>query len=123
MMDATKPPASPLSAVPSTLDVPARSAPLEARQQPEAPRPAITLHIDRLLLDGLPLSRADGARLQVAMERELARLLGDGQLHQALSAGVALPVLRLSSIDLSRGMDPGQIGRALARVLHRGVAP
>ena len=51
---------------------------------------SIHLHIDRLVLEGLPLSPTDGPLLQAALESELTRLMGDG-LSPELAEGAAVP--------------------------------
>ena len=43
----------------------------------------IKLHIERLVLDGLPVTRSQGPLVQAAMEAELARLMAEGGLAGA----------------------------------------
>ncbi|HMG57287.1 MAG TPA: hypothetical protein VK601_27495 [Kofleriaceae bacterium] len=76
---------------------------------------AVSLHIERLVLDGLPLTAAQAARMQLALERELARLIagsGDAGAWDPAAAppatAVATPAVRW---DATR---PHQLGRALA---------
>ena len=77
-----------------------------------AQRP-IRLHIERLVVAGLPLTPAQAARLQAALERELARLLIHGGDPSAWSsAGAAVAAAPVVTWDASR---PYQLGRALAR--------
>lgn len=77
-------------------------------------RRAISLHIERLVVDGLPLTEAQAARLQASVERELARLIaerGDPGAWGGADAGrrgAPAPVVRW---DAAR---PHQLGRALA---------
>ena len=80
----------------------------------------IDLHIERLILDGLPLNRREGAVLQNALERELAQLLGQGGIHRL--TGGAVPQLPVPAIQLSPGGQPAQWGRQIARALHGGLA-
>jgi hypothetical protein len=79
----------------------------------------ITLHIEHLVLDGLPA--ADGARLRAAVEGELARLLASGGLRPDLAAGGAVARLAAPPIRLDRGGRPDAIGRAVARSVHAGI--
>ena len=37
----------------------------------------INVHIERLILDGLPVKGSDGSIIQAAVETELSRLLGE----------------------------------------------
>jgi hypothetical protein len=81
----------------------------------------LTLHIERLVLDGLPLSPAQGAALQSSLARELKHLLTTRGLENI--SGGAVPHLSVASIQLSRGSQPGQWGRQIARSLCDGLAP
>jgi len=94
-----------------------------APSQPEAqaPTPGVSLHIERLVLDGLPLAGNAGARLQTALSTELSRLLGEarGNLRQS----EALAFLHLHDVVLDAGRDPEQLGQQLARALVRGLVP
>ncbi len=82
-----------------------------------ARRPPISLHIERLVLDDLPLTAAQAARMQSGLERELARLIAEdgdvgawtaGAVRAAPPAATAAPAMRW---DATR---PYQLGRALA---------
>ncbi|MGK9169296.1 hypothetical protein KXR53_23480 [Inquilinus limosus] len=81
----------------------------------------IELHIERLVLDGLPVTAAEGPRVRAAVEAELARLLAAGGLGRDLAAGGALPRLSAPPIHLGRGERPDAIGRAVARSVHAGI--
>lgn len=45
-----------------------------------APRPTLHLHIERLVLDGLPFHGPDAALFQSGFEAELARLVREGDV-------------------------------------------
>ena len=81
----------------------------------------ITLHIERLILDGIAVPHRHRPIVQAAMEEELARLLAlDGlsidfqqsYVQQRLSAGV----LELKDTD-----EPATLGRNIARAVYRGI--
>ena len=79
-----------------------------------AERP-VALHIEHLVLDGLGLTRAQGALVQQAMERELARLAAQpdkGRWQAGALPGTAAPVLRLATTP-----QPARVGRDIARSL------
>jgi hypothetical protein len=62
----------------------------------------ITLHIDRLVLDGLPVQFLDGALLQVAVEKELRWLFAENGIPRDLQGGgnqahMLAPTLRLDA--------------------------
>jgi hypothetical protein len=81
----------------------------------------IHIHIERLVLDGLPVERRQRGVVQSALEAELARLLAGGGLSESLSAGVALPVLRAGHIQLAVPHDPAQIGGQIASAVYSGL--
>ncbi len=81
----------------------------------------IHLHIERLILDGLPVGPGQGARVQAAVEGELARLLAEGGLAPSLQAGGAVPGVRAPSIQLSGENNSAQLGQQIARAVYRGI--
>lgn len=80
----------------------------------------IKVHIERLVLDGLPVTRAQGPLVQAAVEAELSRLLSEGGLGHELAAGGAVPAVRADSIN-SAGKSPAQIGRQIAKSVYGGI--
>jgi hypothetical protein len=83
-------------------------------------RPSLSLHIERLVLDQLPLRRSEQGQVQAAAMTELELLLGRGVLQSELRQGISMPVLRLGDIRLRHGASPEQIGRQIAHALYRG---
>jgi hypothetical protein len=81
----------------------------------------MNIHIERLILDGLPVTRAQGVLVQAAVEAELGRLLAERGLAQSLQAGGALPSVRADSIHLGAGSTPIQIGAQIAQAVHSGI--
>ena len=80
----------------------------------------IKIHIERLVLDGLPVTRAKGPLVKAAVEAELSRLLSEGGLGSELAARGAVPSVRADGID-SVGKSPAQIGRQIARAVYGGI--
>ena len=80
----------------------------------------VDLHIERLVLDGVPLNRRQSVALKDALECELSRLLE----HRGLAsvAGISVPQLPVADIQLPPGSPPVQWGRQIARSLHAGIA-
>ncbi len=73
----------------------------------------INLHIERLILDGLPMTRSQGVLVQAAVEAELGHLLTTEGLSPGLRAGGAIPSLRGTSIQLTdRQQQSGSVGAA-----------
>lgn len=80
----------------------------------------INVHIERLVLDGLPLTRSQGPQVQAAVEAELSRLMSEGGLAPELASGGAVPSVRADGIK-SIGGSPAQIGRQIAKAVYEGV--
>lgn len=83
----------------------------------------IRLHIEHLVLEGLPVTRHQGTFVQEAVEAELARLLATGQLDpQLLTTGAAVPRLAAGTIQLTASVQPTQLGQQIAQALYEGVS-
>jgi hypothetical protein len=83
----------------------------------------INLYVERLVLDGLPITRSQGVLVQAAVEAELAQLLSDGGLASTLLSGGALPSVRAGAIQLTGESHPTQIGQQVARAVYGGLRP
>jgi hypothetical protein len=92
---------------------------------PERPilhsQPSVVLHIERLVLDGLPVSHGQSASVQAAVETELARLLS----QQGVSSSSAGALTRLAggSIQLTHKIQPAHLGHQIAAAVHTSLAP
>ncbi len=83
----------------------------------------INLHIERLVLDGLPVSRRDASRIQTAVESELVRLLTAGEITGLLQSGGALPSLRANTvISLGANTNTDTIGQQIARSVYGSIS-
>jgi hypothetical protein len=82
----------------------------------------IDVHIERLVLDGLPVTTAEGPHIRAALEGELARLLASGDVSRQFATGGALPRIDSPQIGLTPRQPPDAIGRAVARSVHAGIA-
>lgn len=80
----------------------------------------IHLHIERLILDGLPIERNQASHVQAAVEAELTRLLGDNGLAAALQAGGAIPSVRANEIQLGDS-NPTHMGNHIAQSVYSGI--
>ena len=81
----------------------------------------INVSIERLVFDGLPMSRSQEVLVQEAVETELARLFAEEGLSH-LSAG-AVPYLSANSIRVTRDSKPAQLGDQIARAIHGTLTP
>jgi hypothetical protein len=81
----------------------------------------ISVAIERLILDGVPLDAAGRPVLRAAVESELARLLAEGGLSSELRGGGAMPSLRAGGIQLEGQESPAQLGKQIARAVYKGM--
>ena len=81
----------------------------------------INLHIERLILDGLPLEARDSAVLRAAVEVELARLLSQNADISNRQTGDAMPSVRADAIQLTNETSPAQTGRQIAGSIYAGI--
>jgi hypothetical protein len=82
----------------------------------------INLHIERLVLDGLPVARHDAPLVQAAVEAELSRLLTARGLSPSLSQDGALPAVRGDSLQLASESSPSQLGTQIAQAVYGGLS-
>ena len=81
----------------------------------------ISLHIDRLILDGISISHAQRPLLQAAVEAELGRLLTEGGMGAEWQSGGAVPSVSTPAIQLSPEGNPTQWGHQIAQSVYRGI--
>ena len=79
--------------------------------------PRLIVHIERLVLEGLPLRSADGPLIQAALEAELTRLLTVRGLAPELAAGGATASLSPAAIGNPVRREPSALGSQVAHAL------
>jgi hypothetical protein len=84
-------------------------------------RPSIELHIEELLLHGLPLARGQRSDVQAAVETELVRLLTEQGLNRSVAG--ATPHFSAGSIQLTRNNQPSQLGHQIAQAIYGSLTP
>lgn len=77
----------------------------------------IELHIDRLVLDGFPLTAAQGAAVRAAVEAELSRILNERGLTGLASTQISSALG--STITASTAATP--FGQAIAHAAYAGL--
>jgi len=80
----------------------------------------VRVHIDRLIVDGPIMGRAERNRLAEALSRELGRLITENGLPLAMAGGLAVPVALGGPLN-GFPTDPGAYGRALAGAVYAGL--
>ncbi len=81
----------------------------------------VRLHIERLVLDGVPVGPGGAALVGEAVEAELTRLVAAEGLGPALLSGGAHPVLRGASLRTGASTGPRELGVDIARAVHSGL--
>lgn len=82
----------------------------------------INLHIERLVLEGLPLSSRHAPIVQLAVEQELTRLLRSNGIGPGLISGGAMPHAPGGNMQLATEASPRQMGTQIAQSVHEGLA-
>lgn len=80
----------------------------------------ISLHIDRLVLDGIHIAPGQRHLLEANVTTELTRLLNNGGLARNLVEGVALRRMSTSGIQIT-GNNPRQMGQQIAQSVYGGI--
>jgi len=81
----------------------------------------INLHIERLILDGVPFESRNRALLQTAIETELARLLTQNDAPSNWQSGGATPSVRADTIQIMPQNTPAQLGEQIAGGIYQGI--
>jgi hypothetical protein len=83
---------------------------------------SINLHIERLILEGLPASDTQRPLIGAAVETELVRLLATGGLGPSLQSSALWPSLPANAIQLIVN-EPAQVGQQIAQAIFKGIGP
>ena len=81
----------------------------------------VTLHIERLIVDGIDIASGQRHLLIAAVETELGRLLSEGGVAPQLTNGGALARIVSPAIQLKGGDGPAQLGRQIAGAVYGGI--
>lgn len=90
------------------------------------PRPryehsGVSFHIERLVLDNIPLESRQSVQLQTTVERELGRLIKRSGLSREFVAAGATPFIGTRGIELSSATNPRRLGNQIARAIYSGL--
>ena len=81
----------------------------------------INLHIERLVLEGLPVTSRQAPLVQSALQEELTRLLGLGPVAPQLMLGGAAPYARGGAVRFGGETGPQHLGTQIAQSVHEGL--
>ena len=79
----------------------------------------IHLHIERVVLDGVPVDQP--RILRRALQQELASRLMQGGLSPDLRSGGAVPSVRGGAVELGQGSPSARLGTQIAGAVYRGI--
>jgi hypothetical protein len=78
----------------------------------------INLHIERLILDGLPIGHGQGRFVKAAVEAELMRLIAEDGLNQDFLSEGAVPSVKAEGIQLKNDGSPAALGHQIAKAVY-----
>ena len=81
----------------------------------------LSIHIERLVLDGVNIMPGQRELLQAALEAELARLLATDGLSPDLASGGARPSLQAGSIQPASDGNPARLGQQIAQAVYSAI--
>jgi hypothetical protein len=81
----------------------------------------IRLHIERLVVDGFGLQRADGPTVKSAVQAELVHLLTGNGLRRELQQGGAVSQVRAGTLQVGAKPSPRQLGAQIACSVYGGI--
>lgn len=81
----------------------------------------INLRIERLILDGLPVTLAERGVLQAAIETELTQLLVTSGLNAAFLERMSIPSMPTSTMQWPANNNPTHLGQQIARSVYSEI--
>ena len=81
----------------------------------------IQVHIERLILEGLPVNGHDGPRVRAAVAAELGRLIGAQGIAAGLRTGGAVAAVRADAMRIESHASPRRLGTEIARAVYGGL--
>jgi hypothetical protein len=82
---------------------------------------SIELHIERLVLDGMPLPHGRERQLRAALQRELAALLSTAGVGDRLRDHGSAPGLQGTAMRMGRDVGAAHLGRQIAGSVFGGL--
>jgi hypothetical protein len=79
------------------------------------------VHIERLILEGLPAGSAQGPQIGSTIQKELVRLLAAHGLTDELRDGISVPRIQAGTIQIGPENQPAKLGNSIAQAVHEGI--
>jgi hypothetical protein len=86
----------------------------------------VKLHVERVVLDGIPLDPRRASQFRAALSAELQRLLAAGGVPAAWRGGAMPEAPAAGAVTMTPGMPPAQLASAVALSIvgsRGGVGP
>jgi hypothetical protein len=80
----------------------------------------ISVHIERLVVEGVPLAAGQSGQLRTAVIGELHQLIEQRGLEPPLPSS-SVPIALAPQIEISSPARPLELGRQIARSLHQSL--
>lgn len=80
----------------------------------------VTLHIERLVLEGLPVGTHEGPLVQAAIEAELGRLFGAGDFGSGGVRSSTVPMVRAEPMMVSASGGEA-LGTQIGQAIYGGI--
>lgn len=81
---------------------------------------SVNLHIERLVLEGLPLGAHEGPLVQAAIEVELGRLFGAGDFGREGARSSIVPMVRAEPMAVS-ATGREALGTQIGQAIYGGI--
>jgi len=81
----------------------------------------INLHIERLILDGLPIDHGQDSIVKAAVETELACLLDENGVNPYFQSGGAFPNMPARTMHVGKEIHPNRLGKKIASSVYRSI--
>lgn len=80
----------------------------------------VNLHIERLILEGIPLSMREREVLETAVTTELTRLISESGLPAVMPTSGVVPSLAAGTVQLGPDNNPTLLGQQIAQAVYGG---
>lgn len=81
----------------------------------------VRLHIERLILDDLPIRGSQRGLVQGAVEQELARLIEVNGVGPDTMTGGTRASVPHTVMHMTEGANPVQLGQQIAQAVYQGI--
>ena len=82
----------------------------------------VNLHIERLVLEGLPIGAREGASVKAALEAELTRLFAREAAQAGSVANAATASVQGAPLGASAAENPPRLGAAIAQSVYGAIS-